>query len=95
MFSPIVDENSIVYDRFILLENYTDNLEAFLRKNRSRTASSSVTPSAIEPVTPTSSATSLISKSLRDYSTPTVANMSVGPTVNTGTENFEFWTGLS
>jgi hypothetical protein len=55
MFSPIVDENSIVYDRFILPENYSDNPEAFLRKNRSRTASSSVTPPAIEPVTPTSS----------------------------------------
>ena len=31
---------------------------------------------------------------LCDYSTPTVANMPVGPAVNTGTENFELRTGL-
>jgi hypothetical protein len=35
-----------------------------------------------------------MAKSLRDYSTPVVANMPVGPTVNIGTRNFELWTGL-
>jgi hypothetical protein len=94
MFSPIVDENMIVYDRFVLPKNYTDNLEAFLRKNRARTASFSATPSIVKPVTLASSTTSLMAKSLRDYSTPAVANIPVGPTVNTSTENFEFWTGL-
>jgi hypothetical protein len=30
-----------------------------------------------------------MAKSLHDYSTPTVANVLVGPAVNTSTENFE------
>ena len=77
-----------------LPENYTDNPEALLRKNRSRTASSSATPPAVGPVTPAPSATIAIAKSLRAYSTPTVVNVPVGPAVNTGTENFELWTGL-
>jgi hypothetical protein len=33
-------------------------------------------------------------KSLHDYSTPVVANVPVGPAVNTDTKNFELWTGL-
>jgi hypothetical protein len=90
VFSSIVNENRIVYDRFVLPKNYIDNPEEFLRKNRSCTASSSVTPLAVEPVTPASSTTSLMAKLLRDYSTPAVANVPVGPTVNTSTENFEF-----
>jgi hypothetical protein len=35
-----------------------------------------------------------MAKSLRDYSTPVVANVPVGPAVNTGIRNFELWTGL-
>ena len=35
-----------------LLENYTDDPEALLRKNRSHTASSSATPPTVELVTP-------------------------------------------
>jgi hypothetical protein len=30
-----------------------------------------------------------MAKSLRDYSTPAVANVSIGPVVNTRTKNFE------
>ena len=53
-----------------LSENYTDNLEALLRKSRSGTASSSTTPPASEPVTPTPSTTTTMAKSLHDYFTP-------------------------
>ena len=60
---------------FDLPNNYTDNLEALLRMNMSRTTSSS--------------ATTEMAKSLRDYSTPVVANVPVRPTINTGTRNFE------
>jgi hypothetical protein len=57
------------------LENYIDNLEALLRKNRSRTALSSITPPAVEPVTPVPSATTAMAqKSLRKFSVPVVAN---------------------
>jgi hypothetical protein len=57
------------------LENYIDNLEALLRKNRSRTALSSITPPAVEPVTPVPSATTAMAqKSLRKFSIPVVAN---------------------
>jgi hypothetical protein len=72
-----------------LLENYTDNSEVLLRKNRFRTASSSTTPLAVELVTPIPSATIAMAKTLYDYSTPTVANMPIGPTINTGARNFE------
>ena len=75
---------------FDLWNNYTDNPEALLRKSRSHTASSSsATLPTVEPVTPVPSATIAIAKSLHNYSTPVVANMPVGPAVNTGTENFE------
>jgi hypothetical protein len=58
-----------------LLENYIDNPEALPRKNRSRTASSSVTLAAVEPVTPvTSATTAMAQKSLREFSVPAIAN---------------------
>ena len=79
---------------FDLSNNYTNNSETLLRKNRSHTASSSSTPPTVEPVTPVPSATTNMAKSLSDYSTPTAANMPVGPAVNTGTGNFEQRTGL-
>ena len=79
---------------FDLPNNYTNNLEALLRKNRSRTASSSATSPTVEPVTPVPSATIAMAKSLHDYSNPDVANVPVGPVVNTGTGNFELRTGL-
>ena len=77
---------------FDLLKNYTNNSEVLLRKNRSCTTSSA-TLSVVELVTPVPSATTDMAKSLCDYSTPAVANMPVGPAVNTGTGNFELRTG--
>ena len=74
-------------------ENYTDNPEALLRKSRSCTASSSATLPVVELVTPVPSATIAMAKSLCDYSSPAVANMPVGPVVNTRTRNFELQTG--
>ena len=79
---------------FDLPNSYTDNSEALLRMNKSHTTSSSTTPWAVEPVTPVPSATTEMAKSLQDYSTPTVANVPVGPIVNMGTRNFELCTGL-
>ena len=72
---------------FDLLNNYTNNLEALLRKNRSCNTSSSTTPPASQPVTPIPSATTNMAKSLHDYSTPVVANVPIGPAINTGTGN--------
>ena len=69
---------------FELPDNYTVNLEALLRKSRSSAVSSSITPLASEPVTPVPSATTAMAKTLRDYSTPAIANVPVGPAVNTG-----------
>ena len=79
---------------FDLPNNYTDNPEALLRKSLSGTASSFATPSAVEPVTPVPSATTEMAKSLHNYSTPAIANVPIGPAVNTGTRNFELRTGL-
>ena len=67
-----------------LPDNYTENPEALQRKNRSHTASSSATPSVVEPVTHVPSATTVTAKSLHNYSTPGVANVPVGPAVNIG-----------
>ena len=77
-----------------LLENYIENLEALLRKKRSRAASSSATPPIVEPINPAPFATLSMAKTLCDYSTPAVANMPVGPAVNIGDGNFELHTGL-
>jgi hypothetical protein len=79
---------------FDMPNNYTDNLEALLRKNRSRASSSSATPPAVESFTPVPSATITMAKSIRDYSTLAVANVPTGPAVNTGTKNFELRIGL-
>jgi hypothetical protein len=72
-----------------LPENYIDNLEALLRKNKSRASSSFATPLVVEPVTSAPSATIVMAKSLCNYSTPAVPNVPVGLTINTGTENFK------
>jgi len=79
---------------FVLPENYIDNLEVLLRKNRSHTTSSFATPPASEPVTPIRSATTAMAKTLCDYSTSAIANMPVGPAVNMGAGNFELRTSL-
>ena len=78
---------------FDLPDNYIENLEALLRKSRSHNTSST-TPSTSELVTPAPSATTAIPRTLCDYSTPAVANMPIGPAVNTGARNFELRTGL-
>ena len=79
---------------FDLPNNYTEDPEALLRKNRSCTTSSFSTPLTVEPVTPATFSTSIMAKTLHNYSIPTVANVPVGLAVNTGTENFELRIGL-
>ena len=79
---------------FDLSNNYTKNLEALLRKKRSRAASSFATLPTVETVTPAPSATPFMAKTLRDYFTPAIANVPVGPAVNTGNGNFELRTSL-
>jgi len=75
---------------FDLPNNYTEDLEALLRKKRSRTSSSSVTP----PIDPCTSATPIMAKTLHDYSVPAVANVPVVLAIKTGNGNFELHTGL-
>ena len=79
---------------FDLLNNYIDNPEALILKSRSHTASSSTTTTTVEPVTTVPSSIITMAKSVCDYSTPVVANMPIGPAVNTGSRNFELCTGL-
>ena len=79
---------------FNLLDNYTENPEALLRKKRSHTSSSSATLLASEPITPVPSATTAMAKTLHDYSNPVVANVPVEPAVNTKTGNFKLRTDL-
>ena len=77
-----------------LPENYTNNPEALLRKNMSCTTSSFATPPAVELVTIIPSSITSMAKTLCDYSTPAVANVPVGPGVNTGATSFELRIGL-
>jgi hypothetical protein len=94
LFSPIVDENKIVLVWFNLPMNFTENPDALLRKDQSHTVSSFATPLTNEPVTPTPSApAAMAQKSLHEYSVLAIANMPIGPTINTGNGNFELKTG--
>ena len=77
-----------------LLENYIENPEALLRKNRSHSASSSATPPIVEPITLAPSATPSMAMSHRDYFVPVVAKVPVAPAVNMGVGNFELRTGF-
>jgi hypothetical protein len=80
---------------FSLPNNYTADPQALLRKNRSRTASSSATLPTNEPVTPTPSATiAMAQKSLHEFSIPAVTNVPTRPAVNIGDKNFELQTRL-
>ena len=77
-----------------LPNNYIKNLKALLRKKWSCAASSSATPPTDELVTPAPPASPSMAKMLCDYSIPALANVPIGPTVNTGNRNFELCTGL-
>jgi len=73
---------------FNLPENFTDNPEGRLRKkNKKKFVSSSATSPTEEPVTFAPSTSIVMAKSLREYSTPAVANVPMGPTVNIRTGN--------
>jgi hypothetical protein len=93
LFSPIVDENRIVYD-WLQTAGKLHQKSGGTPKKRSRAASSSVPTPTVEPVTPAPSATPSMAKTFRDYSTPAIANVPIGPTVNFWEENFELCTGL-
>jgi hypothetical protein len=79
---------------FNLPNNYTKDPKALLRKKWSHVTSSSATLPTDELVTPAQSATPIMAKTLCDYSVIAVANMPVGPAVNTRNRNFELCTGL-
>jgi hypothetical protein len=81
LFSPVVDENRIVYDWFLPAGQLHRKSEG--------------TPKEEPVLYPTPSATTVMAnKSLCEYSVPTVANVPVGPAINTGTGNFKLNTGL-
>jgi hypothetical protein len=79
---------------FDLPENYHSNPKALLRKKRTLVPPSLSAPPTVETVTLAPSTVPIMAKTLRDYSTPAVANVPVGPTVNVGNRNFELCTGL-
>ena len=75
--------------------NFIENPEALLRKNQSRTISSSATPLINEPVTPApSTTTAMAQKSLHEYFIHVVANVPIRPAVNMSNTNFQLKTGL-
>ena len=79
---------------FNLPANFHSDLETLLRKRRVRTVSSFATQPASESTIPAPTAPIAMAKTLRDYSTPAVANVSTGPAVNMGNGSFEICTGL-
>ena len=80
---------------FSLPKNFIQNPEALLRKNRSRTSSSSATPPTNKPVASApSELVEMAQKSLCEFSIPAVANVPTGPVVNVADKNFELRTGL-
>src|ERR687888_2724420 len=80
---------------FSLSENFIQNPEELLRKNRSRTSSSSATPPTNKPVASApSELVEMAQKSFREFSVPAIANVPTGPVVNVADKNFELRTGL-
>jgi hypothetical protein len=77
---------------FDLPENYHSNPEALLRKKRTLVPPSLSTPPIVKIVTLAPSTVPIMAKTLRNYSTPAVANVPVGPAVNVGNKNFELCT---
>jgi hypothetical protein len=77
-----------------LPKNFIDNPEALVRRNRSRTVPSSAVPPEVQPVIVVPSSSTIMAKTLRDYSVPKVANVPVGPAVNAANSDFEIRTGL-
>jgi len=76
---------------FNLPANFHSDPETLLKKRRVHTVSSSATQPASESTVPAPIA---IAKTLRDYSTPAVANVLTGLAVNMGNGSFEIRTGL-
>jgi hypothetical protein len=68
--------------------------KALLRKKRTLVPHSLSAPPIVETVTLAPSTIPIMAKTLHDYSTPTVANVPVGPAINVGNRNFELHIGL-
>jgi len=79
---------------FNLPANFHSDPETLLRKRRVRTVSSSATQPTSESTILAPTAPIAMAKTLRDYSTPAVANVPTGPAVNMGNGSFKIHTGL-
>ena len=80
---------------FDLPPNYTEDPESLVRKARIRFGSPQRTHTEVEPASfVPSTSTAMAQKMLHEYSAPSADQVLKGPEVNTGTESFEFKTGL-
>jgi len=79
---------------FNLPANFHSDPETLLMKRKVRTVSSSAMQPASESTVPAPTAPIAMAKTLRDYSTPAVANVSTVPAVNMGNGSFEICTGI-
>jgi hypothetical protein len=80
---------------FSLPEDYNSNPEKLLRKKHSRkNLQSSISKPPEEGEKSVTLAPTMAEKSLRDYSTPTTDNVSLGPQGNLGNVGFELKTSL-
>jgi hypothetical protein len=78
-----------------LPNNFIPNLEALLRKNRSRTSYFSATAPVTEPLAPVPAAIiAMAQKSIRQFSILVLTNVRTGPAINIGNKNFELRTEL-
>jgi hypothetical protein len=77
---------------FDLLEDYTSNPKAILRKNRARLKKTLVVETLGDCQAKRSLALefeAMADKTLREFSAPTTANIRIGPMVNVGENGFE------
>ena len=76
---------------FDLLTNYVDNPEALLKRTKAKLKKVSALESEDNHIrrslTPEFEA--MANRNLREFSTPTMANIRIGPTVNVGDNGFE------
>ena len=79
---------------FELPNNFIENPEILLRRVRPRVVPPQVSLPAVKPVSlAPSTSNSMAEKTLHEFSTPSAANVPVGPTVATGNRSFEIMTG--
>jgi hypothetical protein len=87
-------ENRVVCDWFRSTTKFHSGSGVTFEKSLTSCTSSDITLDNRPVIIAPSTSNAIAQKTLHEFSAPSADNVSVGPTVNTGVENFEIKTGL-